>query len=74
MGRTLTVSGSVVIAADPESVYDHVSDPTRMGESSPENLGASGADLRDGAYMGMVFDGHNKRGAIRWTTRCRPTR
>ena len=70
MTRTMTVSATVVITTDPMTAYAHVSDPTRMGQSSPENLGATVADARDGAYVGMVFDGHNKRGAVRWTTRC----
>ena len=73
MTRTMTVSNTVVIAADPTTAYAHVSDPTRMGQSSPENLGATVADARDGAYVGMVFDGRNKRGAVRWTTRCEVT-
>src|ERR1700759_2695751 len=70
MTRTLTVSGSVVVDGDPRTAYAHVSDPTRMGESSPENLGAVVAEERGEAYVGMVFDGHNRRGAARWTTRC----
>lgn len=70
MARTFTVSGSTTVAADPATVYAHVSDPTRMGESSPENLGATVAEPRGEAYVGMVFDGHNQRGPARWTTRC----
>ncbi len=73
MKRTMTVSDTVMIATDPTTAYAHVSDPTRMGQSSPENLGATVADARDGAYVGMVFDGRNKRGAVRWTTRCEVT-
>ena len=39
--RVLQVSDSIDIAADPSRLYEMVSDPTRMGEWSPENLGAT---------------------------------
>ncbi|MGW7521069.1 SRPBCC family protein [Streptomyces sp. NPDC054796] len=87
MARTFSVSGSVVIAAEASAIYDQVSDPRRMGEWSPENLGAtlrdaggsadtSGVSGGDGGAVvrtGTVFDGRNKRGAFRWTTRCTVT-
>lgn len=76
MPRTFTVSDSIVVTASPAAVYGQLSRPALMGRWSPENLGATvrgeaGGD-RD-AYVGMVFDGHNKRGALRWTTRCTVT-
>ncbi|WP_327308912.1 SRPBCC family protein [Streptomyces sp. NBC_01298] len=73
MPRTLTVSDSIVVRARPAEVYRRVSDPARMGEWSPENLGANvhGGSREPG--VGMVFDGRNKRGAFRWTTRCTVT-
>jgi hypothetical protein len=70
MTRTFTVSDSIVVATDAQSAYKQVSDPTRMGESSPENLGATVTDNSGEAYVGMQFDGHNKRGPARWSTRC----
>ena len=75
MARELTVSSSIVIDVDPQTAYAHVSDPTRMGESSPENLGAkisgaTAAGTNTEAYVGMEFDGRNKRGPAQWTTRC----
>lgn len=73
MTRTFTVSDSIVIDAAPHAIYDQVSDVTRMGEWSPENRGAR---LHPGpavAYVGMSFDGHNKRGKAQWTTRCTVT-
>jgi hypothetical protein len=70
MTRTFTVSDSIVVNVDPVAAYAHVSDVARMGESSPENLGATVADDRGEAYVGMVFDGRNKRGPAQWTTRC----
>ncbi|TSD99334.1 SRPBCC family protein [Skermania sp. ID1734] len=70
MTRELTVSDSVVIAADPATIYARVSDPTQMGRWSPENLGAR---MNSDAGVGATFDGRNKRGAARWTTRCTVT-
>jgi uncharacterized protein YndB with AHSA1/START domain len=73
--RVLQVSDSIDIAADPARLYAMVSDPTRMGEWSPENLGATVVNpAADGtAFVGMVFDGRNKRGRTRWVTRCTVT-
>ncbi|MBM7172102.1 SRPBCC family protein [Streptomyces sp. G44] len=74
MPRTLTVSRSILIQAPPAAVYEEVSHPARMGRWSPENLGATVIGADDGtARVGMVFEGHNKRGAVRWTTRCTVT-
>ncbi|MEV8285959.1 SRPBCC family protein [Streptomyces niveus] len=74
--RTFTVSDSIVVAASPEAVYGQVSRPALTGRWSPENLGATvhgagGVDRE--TYVGMVFDGHNKRGPARWSTRCTVT-
>ena len=65
----MTVSDSVQIAADPLAVYEQVSDPRQMRRWSPENLSASVPDAGP-AYVGMKFVGHNKRGPMRWVTRC----
>ncbi|MEU1351771.1 SRPBCC family protein [Streptomyces sp. NPDC005795] len=73
MARTMSVSDSVVVLAEPSLVYDRLSDPTQMGRWSPENRGAKVLGERQGAYVGMVFEGRNKRGAMRWTTRCTVT-
>ncbi|MFD3516411.1 SRPBCC family protein [Streptomyces sp. NPDC058657] len=73
MSRTFTVSDSIVVHVGPADVYRHISDPARMGEWSPENLGASVHGSAGEARVGMVFDGRNKRGAFRWTTRCTVT-
>lgn len=83
--RTLTVSESILIRADPLSLYERISDVTQMGQWSPENVGATvhngktgdGRSERQGgvpaAYVGMVFDGRNRRGRFGWTTRCTVT-
>ncbi|MBT2487201.1 SRPBCC family protein [Streptomyces sp. ISL-96] len=73
MARTFSVSDSVSIAASPSLVYQHVCDPALMGRWSPENLGATLCDPQGPAVVGTVFDGHNKRGSLRWTTRCTVT-
>ncbi|MCY0906279.1 SRPBCC family protein [Arthrobacter sp. H14-L1] len=87
MKRTFTVSESILIRADPFSLYERISDVTRMGQWSPENLGATvhcgqtgggGSEVEHeggvaAAYVGMVFDGRNKRGRFGWTTRCTVT-
>ncbi|MGC5342032.1 SRPBCC family protein [Streptomyces sp. DT24] len=72
MPRTMSVSDSIVIRARPSVVYAQLSDPTSMGRWSPENHGATvRGERRDGgAYVGMVFEGRNKRGGFRWTTKC----
>ncbi|MGW6725521.1 SRPBCC family protein [Nocardia sp. NPDC055029] len=70
MSRIMTVSDSIDIAADPASVYRQVSDPTLMGRWSPENRGAKVTQERESTYVGMEFEGFNKRGAARWVTRC----
>ena len=68
MPRVMSVSDSIVVALDPAAVYAQVSDPTRMGRWSPENTGATVP--AGGVAAGTVFEGHNKRGPVRWTTRC----
>ncbi|ARF76871.1 polyketide cyclase [Kitasatospora albolonga] len=73
MPRTMSVADSIVIDAPPAQVYDRLSDPTTMGRWSPENRGATVRGERRDAYVGMVFEGRNKRGAMSWTTRCTVT-
>ncbi|MFF1381608.1 SRPBCC family protein [Streptomyces sp. NPDC058308] len=73
MTRTFTVSRSTVVQAPPSAVYEQVSRPAQMGRWSPENLGATVPGADEPARVGLVFDGHNKRGAFRWTTRCTVT-
>ncbi|MER6317050.1 SRPBCC family protein [Streptomyces sp. NPDC001581] len=73
MPRTFTVSDSIVVHVSPADVYRHVSDPAWMGDWSPENLGATVHGDAGETRVGTVFDGRNKRGAFRWTTRCTVT-
>ncbi|WP_371631485.1 SRPBCC family protein [Streptomyces sp. NBC_00341] len=73
MPRTMSVSDSTMVAVAPSAVYAQVSDPTAMGRWSPENRGAKVLGERREAYVGMVFEGRNKRGRLSWTTRCTVT-
>lgn len=71
MTRTKQVSDSIVIATDPTTAYEAVSHPDRIPEFSPENTRAvvkSGA-----AYVGMRFDGVNRRRGVTWITGCEVT-
>lgn len=77
MGRTMVVSESVVIRADPQAVYALVADPTLTGGWSPENLGARVKQAGDALQLvggplpvGAVFTGRNQRFRFRWTTEC----
>ncbi|WP_375482396.1 SRPBCC family protein [uncultured Jatrophihabitans sp.] len=72
MSRTKTVSQSVVIDAPPEVVFAAVSDPTQTGRWSPENRGAR-LDGDGELAVGSTFVGRNRRGWMRWVTRCRVT-
>lgn len=70
----MTVSDSIVVNSDPGTLYAQISDVTRMGTWSPENKGAVVLEPRGAAYVGMQFDGRNKRGRAKWTTRCTVTK
>jgi hypothetical protein len=65
----LQASGSVVIAADAEAIYDMVSDVTRMGEWSPACTSCAwdeGATIEPGSW----FTGQNQLGDFKYETRC----
>ncbi|AZS84567.1 SRPBCC family protein [Streptomyces griseoviridis] len=73
MGRVFTVSGSIVVAVPPEVAYRAVSRPADMGRWSPENLGTTAGSADGPAGLGSSFVGRNKRGRVRWVTRCTVT-
>lgn len=58
---------SVWIDAHPEQVWDLVTDIGRYGEWSPENRGGRWAGTPG---LGARFTGSNKRGFMRWSTKC----
>jgi uncharacterized protein YndB with AHSA1/START domain len=61
------------IAATPETVYDLVSDVTRMGEWSPETSSCRWVGGATGAAVDARFVGSNRRGPLLWSTSCRVT-
>lgn len=63
----LTHRESVDINATPQQVYALVSDPTRMGEWSPENKGGRWLEGEPGT-VGAVFEGDNELGERQWST------
>ena len=54
-------------------LYALVSDITRMGEWSPENVGGRWRGGATGPMVGVRFRGTNRRGWRRWSTNCRVT-
>jgi hypothetical protein len=73
MSRTLTTTDEITIEVPVDVVYARVSDVTAMGQWSPENTGGSIVGPDRVPFVGMVFDGHNKRGRLTWTSRCEVT-
>jgi uncharacterized protein YndB with AHSA1/START domain len=61
---------TIHIDAPPEKVWALVSDVTRMGEWSPETVKAVWIDGATAPAVGARFKGTNKRGWIRWSTKC----
>jgi Polyketide cyclase / dehydrase and lipid transport len=64
----LSYRESMVVAASPESLYDMVSDVTRMGEWSPICT-ACWWDEGDGPWVGAWFTGRNELPERIWETR-----
>lgn len=73
MSRTMTVQDSIVVDADPMTIYRLVADPSQMPRWSPENVAGDVPEPGSPATVGTVFVGSNKRGRARWQTRCRVT-
>jgi hypothetical protein len=59
---------TIHINASPDDVYALVSDVTRMGEWSPETIGATWVDGATGPVVGAKFKGTNKLGPFKWST------
>ena len=66
----LVDTASVTIAAAPGTVWDMVSDVTRMGEWSPECTGGRWIGKHRAPVVGARFVGFNRRGWARWATTC----
>ncbi|MFF4188846.1 SRPBCC family protein [Streptomyces sp. NPDC001691] len=63
--------GEVGVSSD--TAYRAVSCPSAMGRWSPENLGTTLPVEAGSAEVGTQFVGRNKRGLVRWVTRCTVT-
>lgn len=71
MSREMFVSDSVFIpGVTAAEVYEQISDPTQMSRWSPENTSAEVDGPGGSLSVGDVFVGGNKRGSVRWHTRC----
>lgn len=65
----LDVSVDRVIDAPAETLYDLVSDVTKMGDYSPENTGAVWLEGATGPAVGARFKGTNRLGSLTWATK-----
>lgn len=61
------------IAAPPDTVWGLISDVTRMGEWSPENVGGVWVKGATGPAVGARFKGKNARGKKSWSSDCEVT-
>lgn len=70
--ESMRTEGSVTvdIAAAPVTVYDLISDVTRIGEWSPECHRADWLGDATGPVVGARFKGHNKWKLNRWARTC----
>ena len=67
MGET-TVTVEREIKAPAQELWAMVSDLTRMGEWSPEAVGAKWLKGASGPAVGVRFSGKNRKGWRRWST------
>ena len=63
-----SVSVERSIRAEPEALWDLVSDLPAMGQWSPENNGGDWIGGADGPAVGAKFKGANEHGSHRWST------
>ncbi|MPZ79169.1 MAG: SRPBCC family protein [Actinophytocola sp.] len=66
-----TISRSVEVTADPDTVWSMVTDLPRMGEFSPENVGGRWVGGATGPALGAEFRGVNRNGHRQWWTKVR---
>ncbi len=67
--KPVHAEASAIIPAQPATVYDLVTDITRMGEWSPETVSAEWLGGADRAAVGVRFKGTNVIGSTRWATK-----
>src|ERR1700694_5411938 len=71
MEKGTTRRAELQVGAPPETVYDLVSDVTRMGEWSPECVACEWLDGATTPAVGARFRGKNKNRLARWSTKPR---
>ncbi len=71
MEKGTTRRAELHVGAAPETLYDLVSDVSRMGEWSPECVAGEWLDGATGPEVGARFRGKNKNGMARWSTKPR---
>jgi uncharacterized protein YndB with AHSA1/START domain len=69
--RGASGEASIGINATPGTVYELVTDVTRMGEWSPETVRCQWIDGAVGPAVGARFEGVNQHGKARWRTKPR---
>lgn len=69
----LRAEASTLIAAEPERIWQLVTDVTRMGEWSPVTYKCEWLDGATEAKVGARFKGFNKMPPARWWTVCEVT-
>lgn len=62
-----TATISIVVAAPIDTVWEHICDPDRYRDWSPESIGA---DATNPLAVGTRFVGHNAREGNEWTVEC----
>jgi hypothetical protein len=68
MANEVEINVERVIAAPPDVLYVRVSDVVRMGDLSPENVGATWLRGATGPAVGARFKGENRNGKKKWST------
>ncbi len=63
-------STSIEIDASPETVYDLLTDLTRISELSPECYRAEWVEGSSGPEVGARFHGYNRNGKMEWDAGC----
>ena len=71
MKKGTSGEASLHVNVPPEKLYELVSDVTRMGEWSPETVRCRWLDGATGPAVGARFQGTNRRGFMRWSTKPR---
>ena len=65
---------SLHIDAPAEHIYDLIADVTQMGRWSPECTGGTWLGGASAPAVGARFKGSNKKGLMRWSTKCEITK